>query len=164
MAIYIFIYRHGNFMLVCDGLTYPSSFFPSKFVLCWSVHRNLQSDCQKHRISVSEHTLLSEKVRLKCSISWVSFFFLSLFRAKPMAYGSPQARGWMWAVAASLHHSYNNVGFEPHLWPTPQLTAMILNPLSKPMECTPILMDTSWVLNPLSCNWNSLSFLSNLKN
>ena len=48
------------------------------------------------------------------------FFFL---RAAPMAYGDSQARGQVGAVAASLHHSHSNVGSEPHLRPTPQLTA-----------------------------------------
>ena len=45
------------------------------------------------------------------------------FRAAPAAYGSSQARGWIWAVAASLHHSHSNTRSEPHLRLTPQLTA-----------------------------------------
>ena len=40
-----------------------------------------------------------------------------------MAYGDSQARGIIRAVAAGLHHSYSNTGSEPHLRPTPQLTA-----------------------------------------
>ena len=47
-----------------------------------------------------------------------------IFRATPAAYGSSQARGRIGAVAASLHHSHSNSGSEPHLWPTPRLTAM----------------------------------------
>ena len=45
------------------------------------------------------------------------FFFLSLlflFRAAHMAYGSSQARSWIQAAAASLHHSHSNVG----IWAT----------------------------------------------
>ena len=45
-----------------------------------------------------------------------------------MAYGGSQARGQMGAIAASLHHSlchsHSNVGFDPHLRPTPKLMAM----------------------------------------
>ena len=52
------------------------------------------------------------------------FFFL-LFRAAPEAYGGSQARGLLGAVAAGLHHSHSNAGSEPHLGPTPQLTATL---------------------------------------
>ena len=36
------------------------------------------------------------------------------FRAVPMAYGSSQTRGPIGAAAASLYHSHDNVGSEPH--------------------------------------------------
>ena len=56
------------------------------------------------------------------------FLFCFVFsRATPMAYGGFQARGLIRAVATGLYHSHSNVGPELHLWPTPQLTAM-LNP------------------------------------
>ena len=42
-------------------------------------------------------------------------FFISLFRAAPAAYGGSQARGWIRAIAASLHHSHWNIRSEPHL-------------------------------------------------
>ena len=38
-----------------------------------------------------------------------------------MAYEGSQPRGWMRAVAASLHHSHGNTGSELRLWPTPQI-------------------------------------------
>ena len=41
------------------------------------------------------------------------FFFFCLFRAVPKAHGSSQARGWIGAVAAGLHHSHNNTRSEP---------------------------------------------------
>ena len=51
------------------------------------------------------------------------FFFLSFFfRATPMAYEGSQASGPMGTVATGLHHNHSNVGSEPHLQPTPQLT------------------------------------------
>ena len=52
----------------------------------------------------------------------VFFGFLS-FRASPTASGGSQARGPIRVTAASLGHSYSNAESEPHLRPTPQLTA-----------------------------------------
>ena len=40
-----------------------------------------------------------------------------------MAYGGSQAMGLIGVVAAGLRHSYSNARSEPHLRPTPQLTA-----------------------------------------
>ena len=40
-----------------------------------------------------------------------------------MAYASSQARGRIGSVAAGLRHSHSNVGSEPRLRPTSQLTA-----------------------------------------
>ena len=53
------------------------------------------------------------------------FFFFFLFRASPVANGTSQARVWIGAAAAGLHHSHSNVGSELHLQPTLQLTAML---------------------------------------
>ena len=53
-------------------------------------------------------------------------FYFCLFAfswAAPAAYGGSQARSPIGAVAAGLCQSYSNVGSEPCLWPTPQLTA-----------------------------------------
>ena len=43
--------------------------------------------------------------------------------ASPTAYGGSQARGPIGAVATGLRQSHSNVGSEPCLQPTPQLTA-----------------------------------------
>ena len=51
------------------------------------------------------------------------FCLFAISRATPVAYGGSQARGLIGAVAAGLHQSHSNVGSEPHLQPTPQLTA-----------------------------------------
>ena len=54
------------------------------------------------------------------------FFFFCLFAISwvaPSAYGGSLARGQIGAVATSLHQSHSNVGSEPSLQPTPQLTA-----------------------------------------
>ena len=47
------------------------------------------------------------------------------FSAVPAVYGSSQARGQAGAAAAGLQHSHSNVGSQPHLQPTPQLTATL---------------------------------------
>ena len=59
------------------------------------------------------------------SLLWLleQCFLFFLFRAAPTPYGSYQARGWIGATAADLHHSHSNMGSEPHLQPTPQVTA-----------------------------------------
>ena len=75
------------------------------------------------------------------------FFFLCLFRATPTAYWSSQAKGWIRAVAANLHHSQSNAGSELCLRPTPHSSWQhcIRNPLSEARNQTRILMGTSWV-------------------
>ena len=73
--------------------------------------------------------------------SSASFFFL--FRAAPEAYGRSQARGWIRATAAGLHHSHSNC---------------ILNPLSQARDWT----YTSWILAGLVTDeprWELLSLL-----
>ena len=60
---------------------------------------------------------LSPLLRHNHNIGFLFFFF----RAVLVAYGSSQARVWIWALAATLHHSH--MGSEPHLQPTPQLKA-----------------------------------------
>ena len=61
-----------------------------------------------------------------------SILFLCLFlqffafsRAAPLAPGGFQARGLIQAVASGLHQSHSNVGSEPRLQSTPQLTATL---------------------------------------
>ena len=57
-----------------------------------------------------------------------NFFFLVFLpssRATPVAYGGSQARSLIGAVATSLRQSHSNIGSEPHLRPTLQLTAMM---------------------------------------
>ena len=60
------------------------------------------------------------------SQTWFSlsfFFFFAFSRAAPEAYGGPPARDWIGAAASGLRQSHSNAGSEPHLQPTPQLTA-----------------------------------------
>ena len=57
----------------------------------------------------------------------VFFVFLSFFfpRAAPKAYGGSQARDLIRAIATSPRHSHSNTRSNPHLRPTPQLTATL---------------------------------------
>ena len=62
----------------------------------------------------------------------MSFFFVvvvvvvaAISWAAPAAYGGSQARGLIGATAAGLRQSLSNAGSEPHLQPTPQLTATL---------------------------------------
>ena len=61
---------------------------------------------------------------LEFTLDFPSFLFF-FFKAAPVAYGSSQARAQIGAAAASLCHSHSNVGSEPHLQPTLQLSAML---------------------------------------
>ena len=51
-------------------------------------------------------------------------FFFGGWGTHTAAYGSSQARGWIGATTARLHHRHSNARSEPHLQPTPQLMAM----------------------------------------
>ena len=54
----------------------------------------------------------------------ILFYFL-YFRAASAAYEDSQARGLIGAVATGLRQSHSNAGSEPHLQPTPPLTATL---------------------------------------
>ena len=59
-------------------------------------------------------------------VTVINNFFFNLFAiswAALLAYGGSQARGLIGAVATGLRHSYSNMGSEPRLQATPQLTA-----------------------------------------
>ena len=59
---------------------------------------------------------------MKFKLLFIYFVFLSI-RAVNVAYGGSQARDLIGAVVTGLRQSHSNVGSEPHLQPTPQLTA-----------------------------------------
>ena len=71
-------------------------------------------------------SLIKKNIPIYRNVVLETFFFLfCLFRASPTAYGGFQARGQIRATATSLHHSYSNARFKPHLQPTPQLMALL---------------------------------------
>ena len=77
------------------------------------------------------------------------FLFLFFFWGEgpaPIAYGNSQARGWIRAIAASLHQSHSNGRSKPLLWPTPSSwQCWILNPMGEARDQTPVLVNTSQV-------------------
>jgi len=86
--------------------------------------------------TMEQHSVSKRKEVLTHAMTWVNleddiFFFFFVFfafsRAAPVAYRGSQATGLIGDVAAGLHHSHSNsnVGSEPHLRPTPQLTATL---------------------------------------
>ena len=85
-------------------------------------------------VSKYEYAMIAMKYRLHLQILvtpepfwfyFILFYFCPFFfRATPKSCGSSQARGQVWAIAASLCHSHRNMGSEPHLWTKPQLMAM----------------------------------------
>ena len=76
-------------------------------------------------LSISSKLLtVNQKVCILSGI-YLIFIFIFIFRATPVAHGSSQVRGRIRATAAGLHHSHSNVGSEPCLQSTPQLTAGI---------------------------------------
>ena len=66
---------------------------------------------------------ISYWVILSLKITFFFFFFFFFFLGFPTAYGSSQGRGLIGGAASRLHHSHGNMGFQPCLWPTPQLRA-----------------------------------------
>ena len=75
-------------------------------------------------MSCFQNLIISEVWRDPFFFSLVFFFFFFAFsRAAPAACGGSQARGLIGAVATGLRQSHSNMRSQPHLRPTPQLTA-----------------------------------------
>ena len=94
------------------------------------------------------------------SIIIKKFFYLlfCLLRAAPVAYGGPQTRDLIRAVAAGLCQSHSNTTSELRLRPTPQLTAMTdpLTHWARPR----IKPTTSWMLVRFVNFWATMGTLS----
>ena len=80
------------------------------------------------------------------------WFFFFLLESHPWHMGDSQARGQIWAVAASQNHSNDRSSHSSQ-------QHNILKPLIEARDQTHILMDISWVCNLLSHNGNSYSYL-----
>ena len=97
--------------------------------------------------------LLSEK---KKAVIWNTCFFRTesetffvfwfFFRVAPEAYECSQAKGWIGVTAAGLGYNHSITGLEPHLWLTPQLTAILdPRPTERSQGSNTHPMDTSCI-------------------
>ena len=83
------------------------------------------------------------------------FIDFCLFRAQPAAYGRSKAKGQIRAAAASLQPQQYQIRVASATYITACSDSGSFNPLSKARDQTCILLDTSYILNPLSHNGNS---------
>ena len=72
----------------------------------------------KRNLEISQPESLMDKktARTHSKKESCCIFISSLFRAAPVAHGSPHVRGRIRAPAAGLHHSHSNARSEPCLW------------------------------------------------
>ena len=101
------------------------------FNKCWLVFTN-----GFHEWKVTLDQLLFKRAS-QCPFNF--FFFFCFFRASPTAYGHSQAKGWLGAAAASLHHSHSNAGSELHLHDLRHSSrqCQVPNPLSEARDQNP---------------------------
>ena len=72
------------------------------------------------------------------------YLFIYLFRAALVAYGNSQARDWIGAIAAGLHHSHSHSNGQ--IWAASVTnTTAYGNPRSDARNRTCILVDASWL-------------------
>ena len=118
--------RDREVRLLLHAWLQPRTLLPPN---CPEVPSQGHSDCILHPLCslLKAHWLLNSALRVIITPSHPTVetmcFFFFLFRATYGAYGSSQARGWITAAAAGLHHSNSNTRSEPCLQPTPGITA-----------------------------------------
>ena len=106
-------------LIGCQNLTF--FFF---FMAVFETHRIPQPGTESKLQLQPTPQLLQGWILIPLCHRGNSFFFFVFSRAAPMAHGGSQARGLIGAVATGLRESHSNMGSEPRLWPTLQLTAM----------------------------------------
>jgi len=102
---------------------FSTSFLPS---LQWLYYVKLFNSLASPFLSVGSNKPHFTAMVIPWTFFFFFFFFFVLFAISwvaPAAYGGSQARGLIGAVATGLHQSHSNMGSEPCLQPTPQLTA-----------------------------------------
>ena len=92
-----------------------------KYLQKTQVKKDWCPECTKN----SYHALLTGMQNRAASSKNTCQFLFGLLRAARAAHGGSQARGRIRAAAIGLHHSHSNSRSEPHLQPTPQLTATL---------------------------------------
>ena len=137
--------------------TYAAACGNSRFLTPWPSPGIQPASSQRQRWVLNLQGHNGNSKSLIFIFIFCPFFFVT---AKPATYGGSQARSPIGTVAAGLCHSARS---EPHLWPTPQLTATPdPSPLSKARNRTYILMDTSQIF-PMSHDGNFPLWLSGLQ-
>ena len=111
---------HGH----CLYLSLPD-FWWLKYILLFcsfSVYYSYQGEVRYKTITNRNDTLITPYMVLKIVIP--QFFFFSFYSCTCGTWSS-----WAWspmrAAAAGLCHSHSNARSKPHLWPMPQLEAML---------------------------------------
>ena len=130
---------------------YPS--FPSLIVNGVPFLSEKYHSLDNHRYGHTSYNWIFNHMSVNFVLNQGQLFclFVCLFRAKPAAYGSSQARDWIRAAAASLYHSRSNAGSEPRLQPTPQfkVNTRSLTHWARPR----IEPASSWILVRFVTHW-----------
>ena len=106
-------------MILCWG----TSSWKGKGYVTW-VPGMAVPDSQKTFVESANQEFWGQGGKWCFIVFFVLFCFFTISWAAPTACGGSQARALIGAAAASLRHSHSNAGSEPHLQPTPQLTAV----------------------------------------
>ena len=143
---YLFGGSMNEWMCIVKNLS-PGNDHPSYYIPSNLENKTKQNKMNLIWFSWAVRYLYSELKKWFDYVPIVRDFFFFFFRAAPW-YMEEVPRLGVRATAAGLCHSHSNsnVGSEPRLWLTPQLTAhWILNPLSETRDRTHILIDTTWI-------------------
>ena len=95
------------------------SFFQIK-ILFWAGSQDLNVETFTFHVIYWHYFIFLDSIYLYvlCTVFIIIWFEFSFSRAKTCGIWSSQARGWIGAAAAALHHSHSNDRCQPHLWPT----------------------------------------------
>ena len=132
MASNMFISHQRNAIKKRKKLQWDTTSYPLKMAIIQKRNNKYWRKCEK-TVTLIHCWWECKMVQLTLKTIWQLCFVLFLsFRATPATYGGSQARGWISAVAASLHHSHSNI-----------------RSLGKARDWIRLLVDTSLI----PCHW-----------
>ena len=105
----------------------------------------LQRQCQ---IPNAQHNGKNSILLLFLFFLFSFLFFFCFFRAAPVAYGSPQTRGWIAAMATSQRHSHSNARSLTH-WGRPGI-----EPASSQIPVGFVTTEPWWEYHPALFSWS----------